>query len=611
MAYKGPVLEPDVSRIVSVCSKWPHKRIISGLLNAYLDQNNLVSSNLMLKKLIRNSKNGDAEKIKTAYQKTITINEIEACLGHFIVVRDQEKYGVVYTPKFITRYIIKKTVSESTRSFCDPSCGLGIFLVEAAIRLHKLKNEPIIKIIENRLYGADILAKHVLYSKILLTLLALENGEDKRVITFNLTVCDTLEFDWHKKYPKISNGFDTIATNPPYIRIQDMTNIAKNKITSKWKTCQGSFNAYFPFIEWGYENLHKDGHLGYINSNSFFTSFAGLKLREWVQKNRFIKKVIDFKHLVLFDATSYTCILFADKKPKSGIYYGYVRSHEQLSYLDNMDFSMNKYRDLNPKKWRLLLEDEQENIRKIESVGIPLGKLAIINSGIATLKDKIFLVPYSNKHLIEKQYLGKKYLVEKSLTKDIIKIPDVDKTLKTAFPTHKIIFPYVKKSGGYIPIPEKILQKKYPHCYEYLKAMKKELASRDKGKKNYEKWYCYGRVQGFNIVGPKLLTPTFSSKPHFMFDNDVGRFFCNGYAVHGTEISLKILQKILNSSVMDYYITRTSVYVEGGYSCFQKNFIEKFGIPNFTKKEIMELKTQNDIDKINNMLEKKYNVTLH
>ena len=40
--------------------------------------------------------------------------------------------------------------------------------------------------------------------------------------------------------------------------------------------------------------------------------------------------------------------------------------------------------------------------------------------------------------------------------------------------------------------------------------------------------------------------------------------------------NIDVVQKILNSYLMHYYISKTSISIEGGYPCYQKNFIEKF-----------------------------------
>ena len=51
---------------------------------------------------------------------------------------------------------------------------------------------------------------------------------------------------------------------------------------------------------------------------------------------------------------------------------------------------------------------------------------------------------------------------------------------------------------------------------------------------------------------------------------------------------------------MDYYVTKTSVAIEGGYPCYQKNFIERFTIPQITESQISDLRdltNPNDIDR--------------
>jgi len=61
---------------------------------------------------------------------------------------------------------------------------------------------------------------------------------------------------------------------------------------------------------------------------------------------------------------------------------------------------------------------------------------------------------------------------------------------------------------------------------------------------------------------------------------------------------------------MHYYVSKTSVAIEGGYPCYQKNFIEKFTIPELTKEEIQILRNMNDKDEIDEFLISKYHLNL-
>ena len=76
------------------------------------------------------------------------------------------------------------------------------------------------------------------------------------------------------------------------------------------------------------------------------------------------------------------------------------------------------------------------------------------------------------------------------------------------------------------------------------------------------------------------------------------------------EENILIVQKIFNSIVMDYYVSNTSVSIQGGFPCYQKNFIEKFTIPNFTKEEIQILNNLDDKMEIDEFLIDKYQVKI-
>lgn len=74
--------------------------------------------------------------------------------------------------------------------------------------------------------------------------------------------------------------------------------------------------------------------------------------------------------------------------------------------------------------------------------------------------------------------------------------------------------------------------------------------------------------------------------------------------------NLDVMQKILNSIIMEYYVDKTSVAIEGGYPCYQKNFIERFSVPNFSETEINELRSLKTPNEINNYLIDKYHLKL-
>ena len=86
--------------------------------------------------------------------------------------------------------------------------------------------------------------------------------------------------------------------------------------------------------------------------------------------------------------------------------------------------------------------------------------------------------------------------------------------------------------------------------------------------------------------------------------------FCNGYAVfENDKYALDILQKILNSSLMEYYVKNTSYSIEGGYYCYQKKYIERFSLPELTEHDINYIRNSST-DETNAYLTNLYGVEI-
>jgi len=58
-------------------------------------------------------------------------------------------------------------------------------------------------------------------------------------------------------------------------------------------------------------------------------------------------------------------------------------------------------------------------------------------------------------------------------------------------------------------------------------------------------------------------------------DSERGDAIAEGRAT----VDLATLRRVLNSAVMHYYARLTSFQIEGGYQCYQKNFIARFAVP--------------------------------
>ena len=172
----------------------------------------------------------------------------------------------------------------------------------------------------------------------------------------------------------------------------------------------------------------------------------------------------------------------------------------------------------------------------------------------------------------------------------------------------RIIYPYIYERNSRAKlIQESSLKKSFPRAYKYLCAIRGDLELRDKGGKKYEAWYAYGRTQGLNNFGEKIILPMMDNKPSFITVADKDTLIYCGYAIFPKKKEdFSILEKILNSSVMWFYIKKTSKNYSGGFKSFAKNYVKNFSIPDLSDQEKSMLLKMDDREKIENFLGKKY-----
>ena len=602
------------------------KEIENHLVYSFLISNKLdYSKNEIINNYFIDFKENSQLYFDTLYLEIVTIKELENYLELLIPAEDRKVNGAFFTPTYIVDFILNELEPKENDKNLDPSCGCGAFLIGLA-EYYKIKfKKSIKKTVQENIFGSDILDYNIHRAKLLLTIFALQNEEDLEESDFHLYIQDSLKAKWN-------NEFDNVVGNPPYVKFQDLTEENRIYLTKNWSSIDGgTFNLYFAFFELGHKLLTSNGKLGYITPNSYFTSLAGVSIRNYFQQKKCVTRIIDFSHRKVFDAQTYTALTFLNKKENEALIFDRIKDgYHPKDFLPIANGSLNYFKNLDIKKWRLLKFDEQKNINIIENIGIPITTLFDICVGIATLKDEVFFVDASsekNGYYIKSTENGT-FEIEKQITKSVYKISNFKSQEEIKKNKKRIICPYHLGKGSANPISELEFKTKYPKCYNYLLSEKENLATRDKGKVVFEPFFVWGRTQGLNRLGKKILNPTFSQFPRFLLVEEEDAFFTNGYGLFFREQkndfslfeeilnpialidNIDVVQKILNSYLMHYYVSKTSISIEGGYPCYQKNFIEKFTIPQFNDNEIKILKSLNEKDEIDNFLITKYQVNI-
>ena len=273
---------------------------------------------------------------------------------------------------------------------------------------------------------------------------------------------------------EIDIKYKNIILNPPYIKIQDLSENYRKYIREKWAIFKkGNIDIYYAFLIKCIDLLDDDGIMVAITPNSYLYNKGSLPLREYFIKNKLISQIIDFKSEKVFEkVATYCCITVFSKKEKVNFIYN--------------DREIN-YSDITNKEYNIF------NIQKNSGLKT-LNDICNIKNGIATLRDKI--------------YIHESKLYDEPCWKEIT----------SGGKDIWCIYPY---DNGVI-LDEDIFKNLNPLTYKFLDSNKEELSKRDKGNKTYPKWYSYGRTQSLKLPDKEkiMYIPTFADPENIIYKID-------------------------------------------------------------------------------------------
>ena len=525
--------------------------------------------------------------------------------------------GAVYTPLKVRKTILQNVLGDKreeelrTLRVADISCGCGGFLMDAALWIHKKTRKPYVEIFRDNIFGIDIQNYAIERAKILLSLLALSEGEDVN-FEFNLLCRDTLDFikkDWDINYW----GFDVIVGNPPYVCSRNLTEETHKKL-KKYEVCSsGHPDLYIPFFQIAIDMLNEEGRLGYITMNSFLRSVNGRAIRNYFSHNRFSISIVDFRGYQVFESkNTYTCLFYLDKRRNSESVKYTVDEQGTLSS-DDVLYTSVQYDNLdNEKGWTL---NNFDTTRAIEATGVQIKDFCPSRHGIATLSNDTYIFKPIDED--EKFFYindkGKKYPIEKNICRDIVNPNKLNTVADINTMMEKVIFPYRVDDGRASVYSPDEMRYLFHKTYAYLKTKKDLLLKRDKGEtKDYPQWYAFGRTQSLVMPRYKLFFPKFANRPlHCIICDAPNLMLYNGLAFVNTDKRiLRIIKALIESELFWSYIqTNAKPYASGYYSLSGVD-IKHFGIPRFSIEEEEELLSTNDKLEIEKWLRKRYEAIL-
>ena len=500
-----------------------------------------------------------------------------------LLVSDEKrkKNGVAYTP-YEVKALMLKSVLEGVAmpTVFDPSCGCASFLLTAAQMIHEATGRTYTEIIRTCIFGADIDGNALEKTRALFSLLLAENGEPGCVEPglFNLDMLDRASLaEIRTRFPR---GFDCVVGNPPYVRFRNMDEATKGKVNGWTVSACGNADLYMPFFEIGMDLAADGGVLAYITSNTYLQSVNGRCLRNWMADEGMRVEITDFRDAQLFaNVTCYTCVTILRACGRPGISYRRASDPAHVGGAFT-DYRLDSFPPGAP--WRLRSPDIDSVIGRLEGVGRPLSEY-VIRNGLATLANDVFFFHAVSEdgEFVAREYGGREWKIERAVCRRVAKPNVIHNEIELQSKMEYAIFPYSEKDGRLAVLDEPVFRRDYPLAYAFLCNCKKTLSQRDKGKGAYPAWYAYGRTQGLNSRGCKLLIPYIAGRPTAVLSMDRDLLFYCGYALIDDNVEeLRYLKVFLESDAFWFYIHHTSKPYSKGFMALAKNYITRFSIPD-------------------------------
>ena len=392
----------------------------------------------------------------------------------------------------------------------------------------------------------------------------------------------------------VSDGFDIVIGNPPYIQLQnDGGKLAQLYADCNYKTFARTGDIYCLFYERGHQLLKPNGHLCYISSNKWMRAGYGEKTRDFFAKNTNPMLLIDFAGVKIFEsATVDTNILLFAKAANEHKTWCAVTNKQNKDSVKNLSVFVQQSGAVcefaNSDSWVILSPIEQSIKRKIESVGTPLKDWDInIYRGVLTGYNEAFIISTEKREEILANCRSED---ERERTAELIRPILRGRDIKRYgynwanlwliyIPWH---FPYQfdESIKGASKKAEEAFKEQYSAVYNHMLQYKEPLSKRNKAETGirYE-WYAmqrWGAKYWEDFSKPKMLWKRVGSILRFCYnDNETLGLDSTCFA---TGENIEFICCVLNSP-MGHYLLKDAPKTGTGDLLVSVQAIEPIQIP--------------------------------
>jgi hypothetical protein len=409
-------------------------------------------------------------------------------------------------------------------------------------------------------------------------------------------------FDWSAFRPgrsgkafQVSDGFDCIIGNPPYVRIQTLkewTPLEVEMYKEQYAAARaGNYDIYVVFVEKAFQLLNERGRLGFILPHKFFNAQYGEPLREFIARGKHLARVVHFGDQQIFaGATTYTCLMFLDKAGSDACEFVKVDDLNAWRAEGKTIEGTIPATSITNAEWNFAVGKDAALFERLRAMPVKLGDVADIFVGVQTSADPIFILPFRKSNsktvCVYSKATEQEFEIEKEIAKRLLKGAEIH-AYDLDEPENVILFPYQIENGAAKLYSEAEMRMNFPLAWNYLLTVRKKLEAREGGKWRVPQWWQFGRNQNIaEMAKPKLITQVLSKRASFTFDANaeycfVGGGNAGGYGVRvalSSNLADAYVLGLLNSRPLDWYLKKISTPFRGGFFSYARRFIEQLPI---------------------------------
>ena len=419
----------------------------------------------------------------------------------FIVEKNKpkNKFGQYFTPEIVANFMIDLAEITQDSTILEPSCGEGVFL----------------KCLQNKGFT------HI-------TAYEIDNDLAKNF--------DCVKYESFVS-ANITEKYDLIIGNPPYIRWKNLEETLKNELLNHllWNKYFNSLCDYlYIFILKSIELLKDKGQLIFICPEYWMNTTHADSLRNYMVMNGYFEEIYHFNETPIFEKVTVSIVIFKFVKTKqteptikvAKFYAQQKLTAEMLQALKNKSYLKEaEYLTVSPfqlnSRWLLASDETQlalnalekackkknqhealdlfkENLEEYDRIG----DYCDIGNGLVSGLDKAFQL---NGHILSEK--------EQKATLKVIKAKD----LQPFFSKNITKYIFITEN-----LQEEEIQKEYPYFWQQFQAYKEALEKRYqyKNKSNYWEWAFLRNFKLFSKNEKRIFVPCkerISNKNYFRF----------------------------------------------------------------------------------------------